>query len=151
MRAMSEEQAIRDARTVPSELGHISKLTFEPTYRCHLRCRMCFFWGNHSASHTSAQLRTRTELTFSDVRDVLVRQCLDCGVRPIAFAGGEVLLRPDLLDMVELFRHAGLSTIVESSLAVDLSDEEIARLSALCDYLWTSLDGTEETHDAIRG
>jgi MoaA/NifB/PqqE/SkfB family radical SAM enzyme len=130
---------------------HVAKLTFEPTYRCPLRCRMCFFWGPHSASRTATMIRGRDELAFDAVRDLLLPQCVDCGVDTIAFAGGEVLLRPDILDVLELFRNAGLATIVESSLAVELTDAELDRLASASDYIWTSIDGIGSTHDAIRG
>lgn len=134
-----------------SQPAEIPKLTFEPTYKCHLRCQMCFFWGGHTAGRTKALVGMRDELDLAEVKTILLPQCLDCRVRTIAFAGGEVLLRRDILDMVGLFKDAGLSTIVESSLAVPMTDSDIARLSGICDFLWTSIDGVEATHDAIRG
>lgn len=134
-----------------STQARISKLTFEPTYRCLLRCRMCFFWGTHSAAHTAGVIRNRRELTSTEIQKLLLPQCQACQLQTIAFAGGEILLRPDIFDIVEAFRSADISTIAESSLAVEMTDREIERFSDGCDYLWTSLDGTDATHDAIRG
>jgi len=53
--------------------------------------------------------------------------------------------------MLELFRREGVSTMVESSLALELNDRQLCRLGEYCNYLWTSIDGIEATHDAIRG
>ena len=76
------------------------KLTFEPTYKCGLRCKMCFFWGEHSAKNTLTSIRGQEELQFAEIRDVLLPQCLDCAIGTIALAGGEPLLRPDATETV---------------------------------------------------
>lgn len=129
----------------------IRKLTFEPTYKCGLRCKMCFFWGEHSAKSTLTSLRGQEELQFAEIRDVLLPQCLDCAIGTIALAGGEPLLRPDAIDILELFRHEGVSTMVESSLALELNNQQLCRLGENCNYLWTSIDGLEASHNTIRG
>ena len=111
---------------VPIFCGH--KLT----YNCNLRCKMCPFWKRPSPDSSLAQEKA------------ILKQVYNSGACGVAFEGGEPLLRTDLVEILAL--HTSLitnGTLLES------------RIDELAPYIngvvYVSLDGLEETHDAIRG
>lgn len=111
------------------------------TWRCNLRCGMCRHW-----------LRDRGP----DLPSAVWRRTLDelaaLGCRKVHFTGGEVFLRPDLLDLVE--HAAGLGLKVNLTTNGTLIDSAAARrlVQARVNSVAVSLDGpSAPLHDRLRG
>ena len=117
---------------VPFFCGH--KLT----YNCNLRCKMCPFWRRPSPDPSLAQEKA------------ILKQIYRSGAVGVAFEGGEPLLRSDLVDILAFSRSLPLHTslITNGTLLESRIDEIVPYINGV---VYVSLDGLEETHDAIRG
>ena len=108
------------------------------TYNCNLRCKMCPFWKRPNRDSSTAREKE------------ILRRIYDSGVFGIAFEGGEPLLRTDLAEILAFSRSLPLHTsLVTNGTLLESRIEEIA--SYINGVVYVSLDGMEETHDAIRG
>jgi len=99
---------------------------------------MCPFWRR-----SSENLSTQKE------KEIL-RQIYDSGVCAIGFEGGEPLLRKDLPEILAYSRSLPLHTslITNGTLLKSRIDEIAPYINGI---LFVSLDGSEKTHDRIRG
>ncbi|MCL5037549.1 MAG: radical SAM protein [Chloroflexi bacterium] len=116
---------------------------WEITLNCNLRCIHC----------GSAAERNRyrpEELDTDEILD-LCDQLAAMGNRRVTISGGEPFLRKDWSLVVERLQQYGIEVGIISNgyLIPDIIDE-IARFPGL-DIIGISLDGTEKTHDRIRG
>ena len=117
---------------VPFFCGH--KLT----YNCNLRCKMCPFWRRPSPDPSLAQEKA------------VLEQIYNSGAVGVAFEGGEPLLRSDLVDILAFSRSLPLHTsLITNGTLLESRIDEIAPY--INGVIYVSLDGLEETHDAIRG
>ena len=117
---------------VPFFCGH--KLT----YNCNLRCKMCPFWR-----------RTSPDPSLTQEKAVL-KQIYWSGAVGVAFEGGEPLLRKDLVDILAFSRSLPLHTsLITNGTLLESRIDEIAPF--INGVVYVSLDGLEQTHDAIRG
>src|SRR5579871_684541 len=81
---------------VTGETYNLPIVLFAPTSRCNSRCVSCDWWRSDG----------KTDLTLGEIRaiaDALPR----FGTRLVVFTGGEPLLRPDVMDVADLFRRTG--------------------------------------------
>src|SRR5512147_2968362 len=117
---------------VPLFCGH------KVTYNCNLRCKMCPFWKKPSLNPSLAQEK------------VVLKQIYNSGAAGVAFEGGEPLLRRDLVDILAFSRSLPLHTslITNGTLLEGRIDEIAPYINGV---IYVSLDGLEETHDAVRG
>src|SRR4030066_1229559 len=117
---------------VPLFCGH--KLT----YNCNLQCKMCPFWRRSSQDSSLEQEKA------------ILKQICDSGACGIAFEGGEPLLRKDLVEILAFARSLRLHTsLITNGTLLESRIEEIAPY--INGVVYVSLDGLENTHDAIRG
>ncbi len=117
---------------IPFFCGH--KLT----YNCNLRCKMCPFWRRASPDPSLAQEKA------------VLEQIYNSGAVGVAFEGGEPLLRSDLVDILAFSRSLPLHTsLITNGTLLESKIDEIAPY--INGVVYVSLDGLEETHDAIRG
>ena len=72
------------------------------------------------------------------------------GVLKINLTGGEALLRKDLREIVDLSNNMGFHTAVDSN-ATLVTDEIADFLSGRLVYFETTIDGSPETHNKVRG
>lgn len=88
----------RDARFVAGVLKQQPfQVLVQVTNRCNMRCTFCAFWRNG--------VPPPQELTVSDFRR-LSDELAELGCFLVSIEGGEPLLRPDILEIVEAFgRH----------------------------------------------
>lgn len=115
------------------------RVTFELTMRCNLNCRMCF-----------RDKSNKEELTLEDINQVIDN--LKPSVDEISLIGGEIFLRSDIFDILDLLRDRGF--IVNFHTNGTLIDEDkVERLSEYDNFkrIGFSLDGTRELHNKIRG
>ena len=112
---------------------------FAPTSRCNSRCVSCDWWRSDGAS----------DLTLGEIRQ-LADGLRHYGTRTVVFTGGEPLVRPDVMEVADLFRERGFTLqLLTSGLALERFAPAIAtRFSEVT----VSLDGhTPELYRAIRG
>lgn len=119
------------------------------TYKCNLRCPMCFLWkgpGKYDQQHDKRELSTEEMLKVIDDFAAI-------GTAGIGFTGGEPLLRPDMLDLIKYTKKKGMVTHMSSNGYI-VAAKEIAKkvVESGLDAIGFSVDGAlAETHDAIRG
>ena len=82
----------------------------------------------------------------------LLKQARDLGSRVVSFGGGEPLMRPDLLDLLEASNKLGLDTHINTNGTL-ITPEIAGRLGNLGLRLASiSIDGPDaKTHEQIRG
>jgi radical SAM protein with 4Fe4S-binding SPASM domain len=114
---------------------------WEVTLRCDLACRHC----------SSRAGRARPdELTTAEALD-LVDQLADLGVLEITLIGGEAYLREDWLDIVRAIRRRNMEcTLVTGGRGLTLDRVREAKEAGVMSVS-VSVDGTAQTHDALRG
>jgi radical SAM protein with 4Fe4S-binding SPASM domain len=114
---------------------------WEITLKCDLKC-------NHCGSRAG---RARpSELSTDECFDV-VRQLAELGTRSITLIGGEAYLRKDWTDIVRCIRDHGMEPTLTTG-GRNLTEERVeAAAKAGLRAASVSIDGLEETHDAIRG
>jgi len=122
--------------------GHPVWCTWQVTYRCDFRCRFCHYWRDPMGS--------QPEQTLEDVR-IGAQKLAQMGSMLISLAGGEPLLREDIVDVaraVARFHLPFLTTNgwdVTDRLAQDLFDAGLWGVSVSLDY------ADAEKHDRARG
>ena len=118
-----------------------SHAVWEITLRCDLGCRHC---GSRAA-------RPRTnELTTVEALDV-VDQFADLGLREVTLIGGEFYLREDWDRIAARITARGLFCSLVTG-ARQLNQERVERaVAAGIGKISLSIDGLQDTHDAIRG
>src|SRR3954453_4527728 len=118
------------------------------TYKCNLRCTMCYQWGEVGWCHEEPRASTSKELEWHIVEKLFSE--VSSSHPYFIFIGGEPTLYsryPDLADLVR--RHRCFSITCTNGMSLD-------RLSAIADgnpYLTflVSLDGLEKENDQLRG
>jgi radical SAM protein with 4Fe4S-binding SPASM domain len=130
------EDRYRAGKAVPSP----SVVFWDCTRRCNLHCLHCGAVKEHYAH----------ELTTEQVKGIL-NQLADEKVGMIAATGGEPLLREDLPEVLSYAHERGLKTgIATNGFLLDPAAAEwINNLQVFSVQI--SLDGSEETHNLIRG
>ena len=113
------------------------------TYRCNFRCRICDFW--------KPAYDKSDELTLDDIR-LIGAKLGRLGTLIISLAGGEPLIREDLVDIVSILNRANHFPIlitngwyVDETYGRDLLRAGLQEISVSLDYA----DATR--HDAQRG
>jgi radical SAM protein with 4Fe4S-binding SPASM domain len=80
-----------------------------------------------------------------------VQQMADAGITEVTLIGGEAYLRPDWLTIVRAIREAGINcTITTGGYGISAQTAEKMREAGV-QQVSVSIDGTEPTHDALRG
>lgn len=120
-------------------------VTWELTARCNMSgCRHCHINAGNSE-------KIMAELTTGEAEGI-IDQMAQWGVAGIAFTGGEALLRPDFLALLDYATRRGLFCYMATN-GLLLNDRNIRELkvAGLC-LVHISVDGcSPETHDRFRG
>ncbi len=111
-------------------------MTFILTHRCNFRCDYCDI--------PEAAEEEMSARGFKRALDELA----GLGLVRASFSGGEVLLRPDALEIVGHARSLGLMTSLNCN--AWLAREHLDGLAKVLDLLVISLDGPEPDHDRLR-
>ena len=132
-----------------ARLPHLH-VSLDLTYRCNLRCNMCFLYGQHltGGNPTLETIERREELTIDEWR-VVLRDLRALGVRKLVLSGGEVFLKRGFLELLAEARALGFGVSVLTNGTL-IGDEEAGGLVASqVKFVRFSLDGDREAHDAI--
>jgi radical SAM protein with 4Fe4S-binding SPASM domain len=112
----------------------------EPTAKCNLNCKMCYL-RDHKAG--------KREMTFEDFKRIVEGIP---SMKYLVFTGGEVFTRPDFLDMLGFLKNKGIKTLITTNgtLITSANIDKISKNSNITQFV-ISVDGTQETHNRIRG
>ena len=139
----AERNPDKDDR-VPAPLGY--KLVL--TYKCNLRCIMCYEWGDVGWCHEQPKSAIARELDWK----VIERLFVEVGhLRPyFILIGGEPLLYSRFRELAALLRESKCFAIVcTNGLLLDRFDDALADNPYLTFLI--SLDGPEAVNDLLRG
>lgn len=140
--------AAPDVWHTESRLLHALSLVRRPvaaqwlvTAACDLACPHCY---------SEAGRRARDELTTDEAKHLLIDALVDLGCPLLVLAGGELLLRRDIPELVEYACGRGLRW------AMHTHGGHVSRFASLLrrhppDLAAISLDGDRSFHDAFRG
>lgn len=116
-------------------------VVWEVTLQCDLACRHC---GSRAGHERQGELSTEECLD-------LVRQMAELGVRETTLIGGEAYLRDDWLEIVRELKRHGISPTMTTGGRGMTAERAAAAKAAGMDSVSVSIDGTEATHDRLRG
>ena len=135
-------------RKLPLAAARDSDRAFQPIYavweitlKCDLACRHCGSRAGHQRSD---------ELTTAECLD-LIRQMAELGVRETTLIGGEAYLREDWLEIVRELKRYGMSPTMTTGGRGMTAERAQQAKSAGMDSVSVSIDGSEATHDRLRG
>ncbi len=113
------------------------------THCCNLRCRHCY--QEEYQSHTE---RDRLFDILEQITQYIKQRGCSCQIN---LTGGEPLLHPQFLPLAQEIRRRGfrLGILTNGTLINETWAQELAALRPI--FVQISLDGTQKTHDAIRG
>jgi radical SAM protein with 4Fe4S-binding SPASM domain len=139
----AERNPDKDDR-VPPPLGYKVVLT----YKCNLRCIMCYEWGEVGWCHEQPKPAMAKELDWAVVEKLFAEARRS---RPyFIFIGGEPLLYSRFGDLARLVRQRKCFAITcTNGLLLDRFEEALADNPYLT--FLVSLDGPEEQNDRLRG
>jgi len=119
------------------------RLALTVTYRCNLNCRMCL----QREEFKNTQRAGISELTGEEIR-WLIRQTVP-RVAEIGFCGGEIFLRPDIMDLLHFAAGRNpVGLVTNGTLLTPELAGELVRLRI--GMILFSVDGPSKIHDAIR-
>ena len=121
-------------------------LVFFVTNKCNLQCSHCFYID---------ELNSKTrELDIDEIRTIA--SSLKGKISQLVLTGGEVFLREDLADIVQVFEEfAGIKSVNMLTSGffpkkIEKTVQKILNETSLTLYFQISIDGIKEKHDSIR-
>lgn len=114
------------------------------TDRCNLRCKMCAQYGENGVSIGRPLVEMPLSLVCSIVDQV------ECFKPQLIFMGGEPMFHRQWVDALRYARRRGLSTRMITN-GTMLRQHVGTLIDEHMDCLTVSVDGTEESHNRIRG
>ena len=124
-------------------LGKLNELWLHITDKCNLSCSHCLF---------SERLTLGSQLDTAQIRNV-IGQTVPLGLSVVCLTGGEPLIHPDFTEIISfLLKHEGVrGAILTNGLLYEKHSHFLKRLDKTRLTFQVSVDGSERTHDAIRG
>jgi radical SAM protein with 4Fe4S-binding SPASM domain len=114
---------------------------FKLTWRCNLRCEMCRVWEQD----TSNEFTTAELVTLADELAAL-------GCCKVHLTGGEVLLRPDLPDLISVFSARGMRVNLTTNGTLLTGERAQCLVESGLHSASVSLDSPRrKVHDRVRG
>jgi radical SAM protein with 4Fe4S-binding SPASM domain len=123
-------------------------LTFMMTYRCNLRCTMCWQWGEQGLFHDLTREHEIQQLDLDTLRAV-IDDVAGEGTGVFLW-GGEPFLHRDLMSFVQYVKSKGLYCSINTN-GTYLPREAQRLVDLGVDAIMVSVDGPREVHDRIRG
>ncbi|WP_440991378.1 TIGR04347 family pseudo-SAM/SPASM protein [Haloarchaeobius baliensis] len=131
-----------DKEQISDEKQRRPVVVWNTTRGCNLYCEHCY--ASACDSGADGEFSTREGKRLLD-------DLAEYGVPVVLFSGGEPLVRPDLVELVDYAAHVGLRPVLSTNgtLITDERAEELA--DAGLAYAGISVDGMAETNDHFRG
>ena len=122
-------------------------VVYEATMRCNLHCEFCYV-----GTLLNIEGQWREELPL----DVLRRAFPDDAGLQVSLTGGEIFMRKDILDVMEVFRDKGYVCGFLTTNGTIITEERAEALAKLAEagflkHISVSIDGPGELHDKARG
>jgi radical SAM protein with 4Fe4S-binding SPASM domain len=126
------------------------QLTLFLTRRCNARCAFCFYLSDKRAEQSQQQ-----ELSLDEIKKISASAGK---LLWLAFSGGEIFLRDDIVDIAKTFYDNNRPSIIlfpTNGLLTDVIRKKTESILKYCTnstiVTKLSLEGTESIHDSIRG
>jgi radical SAM protein with 4Fe4S-binding SPASM domain len=126
------------------------QLTFFLTKRCNARCPFCFYLSEKESAEEK-----RSELSLAEIEKVSSSMGR---LLWLAFSGGEIFLRDDLVEITKVFYRKNRPAIIlfpTNGLLTDVIREKVEAVLRYCKksriVVKLSFDGLEDLHDSMRG
>ena len=136
------EETVRFSPYTFYDVEYRRSIHWSVTGRCNYRCRHCFM---------DAPEARFPQPPLDELKDY-IGQMAECGIQTVDITGGEPLIRPDFLELVDCLLEHGIkiSAIYSNGRLVteDLM-RELERRNVRCAFQF-SYDGTEGWHDWLR-
>lgn len=123
-------------------------LTFFLTRRCNARCPFCFYLSSDTENYPS-------ELSLDEIKKI---SATTDRLLWLAFSGGEIFLRDDLVEITRVFYENNKPAIIlfpTNGLLTKIIKEKMEEILKHCQkstiVVKLSLDGPEHLHDSLRG
>jgi radical SAM protein with 4Fe4S-binding SPASM domain len=147
-----DEYRERDRYTFP-QLDFPHDIYVHLTNNCNLKCPYCYNKTDRENKIQLEKVGLVAPTMSTDEFKYLISRLIECGVRRILFTGGEPLMRPDALELVQYARSLSETVNLEMLTNAILITDEVAEV--LCKNMSAvtiSLDGHEKhMHDYYRG
>ena len=122
-------------------------VVYEATMRCNLTCEFCYV-----GDLLNLEGEWRQEMPI----DVLQRAFPPQDGLQVSLTGGEIFMRKDILDVMEMFRDKGYTCGYLTTNGTIINDERAEALAELAakgflKHISVSIDGPGEVHDLARG
>lgn len=116
------------------------KVTFEVTYRCNLKCEMCYLVRE-------GRNKKRKELTLDEIKNVISQLTKKI---PVTFTGGEPFIKEGIMEVLEYASKRNTCGILTNGIMLnDERAKEVVKMGVSA--ITVSIDGPKEIHDKIRG
>ena len=123
------------------------------TNNCNLKCPYCYNKTDRETKIKLEKVGMVAPTMSTDELKHLIGRIIECGVRRILFTGGEPLMRPDALELIQFARSRSETVNLELLTNAILITDEVAEV--LCKNMSSvtiSLDGHEKhMHEYYRG
>lgn len=132
--------------TQNTSLPKLDVIYFYLTNDCNLRCRHCWISPKYSDSTVSS-----SSLSF-ELYCSIIKEAKPLGLSTVKLTGGEPLLHPRILDILDFTRSEDISLSIETN-GVLCSKEIASKIAnSKTPFVSVSLDGINaETHEWVRG
>lgn len=131
---------IDDSRPNPIPNKHIRKIHWSASQSCSMACGYCYLYRKSDCVNLS------TEEAKGLILDIAA-----LGTEWIVFGGGDPLVRPDLLELIDFAKFSGLLVDLQTN-TVGLEKHDSDHLLSTIDQLGLSLDSSNyKIHDRVRG
>lgn len=124
----------------------LNQIYFYLTEGCNLQCRHCWISPKYQAADQSHPV-----LPFTLFRHI-VDQARPLGLNGVKLTGGEPLLHPELLGILDYLRTEELGVTIETNGVLCTPEIAAAIAGSKTPFVSVSLDGADaETHEWVRG
>lgn len=137
----------RHSKKLPSHLLQFSEdkkpiVVFNCTRTCNLKCVHCY--------SQSENKKYKDELSTEEAK-VFINNLAEFEIPVILFSGGEPMMRPDLMDLIEHATKKGLRAVLSTNGTL-ITKETAKKLREFnLSYVGVSLDGLKEVNNKFRG
>jgi radical SAM protein with 4Fe4S-binding SPASM domain len=147
-----DEYRERD-RTAFPQLGFPHDIYLHMTNDCNLKCPYCYNKGDRETKIKLEKIGMVAPTMNTEEYKALIARIIECGIGRILFTGGEPLMRPDILELIEFARSRSETVKLEIlTNAILITDEVAEHLCRHMNSVTISLDGHERhIHEYYRG